>query len=203
MAKVSPEVLDGRREDILRSAYRLFGEKGYPDTNIQDIAADLKIAHGTFYRYFKNKLDVFIQVVDLVIAEIAGVVSSEDPEASCTLEEYRRQIERIGNRFFDLFVADQHLALLLFYQAPGIDRGLDERIRLAMDLFGEFSERYLINGCKRGFLRADLDTRTTAFAVNAMIFEGVRRVQQAPHKERARDAWMRALSSLMLHGMAA
>jgi AcrR family transcriptional regulator len=196
------EQIEKRREEILRSAYRLFGEKGYQETNVADIASDLKIGHGTFYRYFANKLDVFIQVVDLVIAQVSGVVISEVPDESRTLEEYRAQIGRIGNRLFDLFGADRHLAQMLFYEAPGIDRGVDDKIRRAVDLFGEFTEQYLKNGVKRGFLRANLNTRVTALAVNAMIFEGVRRVSQAPSPTRARDEWIEAVTHLMLQGMA-
>ena len=194
--------MEQRREDILATAYRLFGERGYHDTNISDIADALKIGHGTFYRYYQNKRDIFVQVIDLVVAKIAGVVAAEEP-ATRTLADYRAQLERIGERLFDLFAADQHLAQILFYEAPGIDRALDQKIRAAIDLFASFTERYLVNGKKRGFLRRDLDTSVTALAINAMIFEGVRRVQAAPSQRRAKDQWVRAVTQLLLQGMAA
>lgn len=39
--------------------------------------------------------------------------------------------------------------------------------------FAAMSEVYLVNAQQRGFLRKDVDTATTARAINAMIFESV------------------------------
>ena len=138
-----------------------------------------------------------------MIEKIGGVVASEEPRTTETLDEYRAQLQRIGERLFDLFVSDRHLAQILFYEAPGIDRALDEKIERALDVFGSFTEQYLVNGKKKGFLRGDLNAPVTALAVNAMIFEGVRRVQRATHPKKAKDEWIRAITRLMLEGLAA
>lgn len=46
------------------SAIKLFSEKGYLATSIQDIASDCKISKGSFYKFFDSKEDLFIQVLD-------------------------------------------------------------------------------------------------------------------------------------------
>ncbi|MEQ0565232.1 TetR family transcriptional regulator [Amycolatopsis sp. NEAU-NG30] len=43
------------RADLLAAAKRLFGERGYPDTGIADIAAAAGRAVGSFYRHFAGK----------------------------------------------------------------------------------------------------------------------------------------------------
>ena len=188
---------------VLAAAYEVFARKGYHATSIADIAAALEIGHGTFYRYFRNKLDIFAHVVEDVIDRIGEVVRAEDPSATSTLEEYRAQIERIGERLLDLLVREESLSKLLFYEVLGIDGRLDERVQEAMELFGRMTERYLVNGRDKGFLRADLDTRVTALAINAMIFEAGRRVLRSIDRERAKAAWLRAVTGLLIDGLAA
>lgn len=51
------------RAKLLESAKALFVEKGYYKTNGNEIAAHAGLATGTFYRYFNNKKDILIQLV--------------------------------------------------------------------------------------------------------------------------------------------
>lgn len=187
-----------RHEEILTAAYKVFAEKGYHRTGIADIATELGIGHGTFYRYFKNKLDIFEHVVEVVIQKIAGVVALENPQATDNLQDYREQSERIGNRLFDLFINDEHLSRLLFYEALGITPELNEKLQTAMDTFAQLTELYLKNGVSKGFLAPELDTAVTARAINAMIFEGIRR---AASRENHAEAWLTAVLKLMFEGV--
>ena len=52
-----------RRDEILKAATKVFADKGYHETGIADIAAEMGSGHGTFYRYFKNKRDIFVHVI--------------------------------------------------------------------------------------------------------------------------------------------
>lgn len=47
---------DLRREAIVRTAERLFFEKGYEETSIQDILDELSISKGGFYHHFDSKI---------------------------------------------------------------------------------------------------------------------------------------------------
>ena len=196
------ELAEKRKEQILEAAFKIFAEKGYHAATIADIAAELRMGHGTFYRYFNNKLDIFTNVVDRVIADIGKVIVIEAPEASNTLKEYRSQIRRIGQRLFDLFTKDTFISKLIFDEAPGIDPIITERINKSYDVFAEFTERYFKNGVEKGFLKDDFDTRTAAYAVNAMIFEGVRRVLDSDDVVAERESWIETVTMLMLDGMA-
>ncbi|MBI2060851.1 MAG: TetR/AcrR family transcriptional regulator [Nitrospirae bacterium] len=195
--------MDKRRTQILSAAEKIFAEKGYHAANIATIASKLRMGHGTFYRYFRNKLDIFNHVIEEVIQRIAKVVASEDPSATNTVSEYRAQVERLGGKLFTLFMEDPYLSKLIFYEALGIDESLNRKIQNAMDLFGEFTERYLRNGKEKGFLKSGLDTKTTALALNAIIFEAVRRIAVSADRPRAAQEWMRAVIPLMFEGVAA
>jgi AcrR family transcriptional regulator len=195
--------LERRRKRIVAAAYKVFGEKGYHETNISDIADRLKIGHGTFYRYFENKLDIFVHVIDFVMAEVAGVIAAEQPTASRSLTDYREQLERIGARLFELFGKDPRLAQLFFYEAPGIDPAIDKRLHRMTALIGDYTAQYLANGQKRRFLRRDMNVQVTALAINAMIFEGLKWVHRAKNRRKTAQAWIKAVPQLMLEGMGA
>jgi len=61
-----------KRQEIIKQAISVFGQKGYHQTKIIDITSSLKISTGTFYLYFKNKGDLFIEVIDDVFRNIVG-----------------------------------------------------------------------------------------------------------------------------------
>ena len=47
------------RAAVLESAIRLFGEKGFADTSLEEIAADAGVTIRPIYHYFENKLGLF------------------------------------------------------------------------------------------------------------------------------------------------
>ena len=52
------------REFILRRAFDVFMNKGYDSTSITVLQRELNMSRGAMYRYFKNKEDLFIAVID-------------------------------------------------------------------------------------------------------------------------------------------
>jgi AcrR family transcriptional regulator len=52
------------REKILDMAIKLFSEMGYENTKVSDITEALRMGKGTFYGYFKNKRELFIECID-------------------------------------------------------------------------------------------------------------------------------------------
>ncbi|MCC8066687.1 MAG: TetR/AcrR family transcriptional regulator [Clostridiales bacterium] len=53
-----------RKDEILDTAQRLFHEKGYAQTSMEDISWAIGIARGTVYYYFKNKEDILSAMID-------------------------------------------------------------------------------------------------------------------------------------------
>jgi AcrR family transcriptional regulator len=65
-----------KRYAILRAARELFGNNGYDDTTIAEIARAAGVAVGTVYLYFANKHDILVDVCLALNAEIAQVIQS-------------------------------------------------------------------------------------------------------------------------------
>jgi AcrR family transcriptional regulator len=72
------------RQALERAALRLFGERGYEQTTVEDIAEAADVAVRTFFRYFSSKQDVLFGevVTDRVVrlrTELAARPRDEDP----------------------------------------------------------------------------------------------------------------------------
>lgn len=59
-----------RRREIIDASIRIFSQKGYHHTKVQDITSLIGISTGTFYIYFKNKRDLFMEVIDDIFRTI-------------------------------------------------------------------------------------------------------------------------------------
>ncbi len=60
-----------RKQELLKIAYRMFIEKGYDNTSIDEIIGAAGIAKGTYYYYFPSKEATLEAVIDMMIDEEA------------------------------------------------------------------------------------------------------------------------------------
>ena len=60
VAKPRTKPAEERRDELMRSAERLFLEKGLEQTTIEEITAGAGVAKGTFYLQFSSKADVLL-----------------------------------------------------------------------------------------------------------------------------------------------
>jgi AcrR family transcriptional regulator len=188
-----------RRDDILDAAVRVFAHKGYQAAGVADIAAELGIGHGTFYRYFESKHDVAARVADRVVERIAEALGDEDPQSSDSVEEYRAQVERICAAMFDLIHEQPELMRFFHRESLVVD---PDRLASAMDGFAALAAPFLENGLRKGFLREDLDVEITAQALVGIISEGTRRALTSPQPADVRERWIAAGTALMFEGIA-
>jgi AcrR family transcriptional regulator len=186
-----------RREEILDASERVFAKKGYHATGIADIAEELGIGHGTFYRYFKNKHDIAVNVFDRITARFAKIGLADNPEASTTIEEYRAQVRQILSKWLALGANEPHVLRFFHEHAATIDM---ERMAFLVEQYVVFTQRFLANGVAKGFLRADLDQRATAEMLVALMLEGTKRALIAPDADACRR-WCEAGMAMMFDGI--
>ncbi len=93
-----------RQRAIFEAAIKLFREKGFAATTVDEIAAAADIAKGTFFNYFATKEAVLLHLNELLITRLAATV-----EATPDFAELPAQ-EQVG-RIFDALaesIAGQH-----------------------------------------------------------------------------------------------
>lgn len=85
------------KQMIKNVALDLFGQKGYEDTSLAEIAKEVGIKKPSIYNHFRSKEDLFIEVLeDLIVSEVTAYRKTE-----CTMN----QEEPLTNirMLFDLF----------------------------------------------------------------------------------------------------
>ena len=63
---------------ILTSAARLFAERGFHETTIDDIASELQVTKPTIYYYVRSKDDILFQIAHVAIEEINSALAAHD-----------------------------------------------------------------------------------------------------------------------------
>lgn len=69
---------DATIELLVRSATRLFGERGYANTSLEDIGLDCDLTIGAIYHHFGNKKALFAAVNEAAEQRIIDAVSEVD-----------------------------------------------------------------------------------------------------------------------------
>ena len=89
-----------RTAELLEAARRLFAEKGFHATTVEDIAAAAGVAKGTVYLYYKSKHDVYWAALERGITELQSEIQTR-LEAQQTPEDKVRTFIAIKIRYFE------------------------------------------------------------------------------------------------------
>jgi AcrR family transcriptional regulator len=58
------ERYDRRRGEVVAGAARVFARRGYAETSVAELAAELGLATGAIYHYFSGKEDLLVEICD-------------------------------------------------------------------------------------------------------------------------------------------
>ena len=86
-----------KRAALLQSALALFGERGYEETSIEDIARQAGVAVGGFYKYFASKRQILLVLMDRLVQEAAAVAETVELNIS-TRQEIRESIAQLARQ---------------------------------------------------------------------------------------------------------
>ncbi|HEY6337892.1 MAG TPA: TetR/AcrR family transcriptional regulator [Candidatus Sulfotelmatobacter sp.] len=80
------EALIDSRQEILRTAARLFQQRGYDATSMNDVAAALKLSKGGLYHHFQSKDEILFEIMnhamdlteERVLGPVRGLANPEE-----------------------------------------------------------------------------------------------------------------------------
>ena len=162
-----------RRAQVLDAARRLFAERGYHATSVNDIIVAADIARGTFYLYFESKRAIFEELLDEFFTTLAGTVRRIDvsPGAPPPLAQMLDNLRRI----FAALEARRPVVRILLRSAGGIDEEFDRKLADFYGRVAELIERALRTGMDMGLVRA-CDPALVAWCVLGGVKEVIDRV---------------------------
>jgi len=82
-----------KKEEIIEATLKLYGRRGYYLTNIRDIVNEVGISPPTFYYYFADKRDLFIETIEYVMrkyrVEMKDALAAEPDAAKRSMIMFR------------------------------------------------------------------------------------------------------------------
>lgn len=90
-APSGPRKADQKRALLVKSAGRLFVEKGYDSTSMDEVAAAANVAKGTLYHYFTNKAELLLGLREDFEKEIMKRIRPSIE--SCRADDWRGKIK--------------------------------------------------------------------------------------------------------------
>ncbi len=160
------ETLTGSRQEILRTAARLFQQQGYDATSMNDIAAALKLSKGGLYHHFQSKDEILFHLMDhamnitqeRVVNVVRGISGAE--------ERLRTLIRlHIG---VVLSEGDREITVMLHENHP-LPPSLRKRINARKKDYIHFVEGLIADVQRERQAKGGVSARAAAFALLGMI----------------------------------
>lgn len=153
------------RQEILRASARLFRERGYDATSMNDISAALKLSKGGLYHHFRSKDEILFHIMnhamDITESRVQVPVREiADPE------EKLRALIRLHIQLV-LRARDREITVILHENHP-LPAQFRKRVNARKKDYIHFVEQ-LIADVQRSRNSQKLDQRAAAFALLGMI----------------------------------
>lgn len=143
-----------RMDRILEAAERLFIEKGYHETSINDIAEAADFSRTSIYQYFSSKEEIYIHILEQYTDLLTERASKVTARAASVPEKIKiflgemRQVMREKPNFFKLYFIQRHQVEPRL--SPELRTQLNAKRRMLENVFRDFYRR----GVEAGEVRA-------------------------------------------------
>jgi AcrR family transcriptional regulator len=105
-----------RRQQIIVAAKRVFSEKGFSKSTMEDIAHEAELSPGTLYLYFKNKDELYaslsLRILQYLNIRLEDVKKGKDFEP-------RKKIIAIKEALYDVYLFDPMILINMFHLQSG------------------------------------------------------------------------------------
>lgn len=152
-----PKRKDGLKtfNKIISTGKKLFSKQGYQATSINEIIEKSKIATGTFYIYFDDKLALYVYLLQHYRNKIREAINDSIKGA-----QTRREKERLGIRAFLKFAWQDPLSYRIIWESMFVDESLFK------EYYENFAKAYTVNledGIKSNEVDENIDTETLSY----------------------------------------
>ncbi|MHB0884889.1 MAG: TetR/AcrR family transcriptional regulator [Bacillota bacterium] len=150
----------GKSEEILTAAIRLFQEKGYHATSMQDIADAVGLQKGSLYHHISSKEELLAWIVARALAryveELQGIVESGRPARERLKEAVQNHIRIIA----------ENLGMLTIFlrESPALTAEQREAEEEGGRRYRQLFERLIAEGVASGDFRA-VDPKMAALSI--------------------------------------
>ncbi|MBN2158373.1 MAG: TetR family transcriptional regulator [Spirochaetes bacterium] len=154
--KTKSDIMNMRRGQLTRAAYKVVGQKGYYDFTIRDIAREAGLSTGLVHYYFKNKEDLLLNLLKEINTNMTAILNKAIGKA----EDPREKLNIFMMQAFDLVKNEKDYFYIVIDFWTQVNK--NERMKRAnIKLFKSYRDeiiKILNEGIDKGiFMKMDLD----------------------------------------------
>ncbi|OQY10586.1 MAG: hypothetical protein B6I29_01120 [Marinitoga sp. 4572_148] len=155
-----------KKKLIMESAKRIFYEKGYENTSMNEIARNLNMAKGTLYLYFSGKKDLFFSLVYEGLEILENMIKNNIKSAKKGLDK----ILNMGRAYIHFYREyPEYYSFIIKYESEKADLDTDEP--LVINAYEKSEEIFdilkilFLKGIDDGSIREDIDVNKLSMLV--------------------------------------
>ena len=146
------EKKERQKRDIYRTAAKLFHEKGFEETRVEDITRRLRISRATFFNYYPSKDSILHQIAGDALRFYRTRLEEEIAAQASAREKIRHLLEEMGKGI----EADKRFYRTVFLEIMRGQMGLvGSQVSMEKATISELTASILTQGQQRGEIRSD------------------------------------------------
>jgi AcrR family transcriptional regulator len=141
-----------QRQSIYRTAVKLFHEKGFAETRVDDVIRRLRISRATFFNYYPSKDSILHQIAEDAVHSYRKRLEEEIAARASAREKILHLVEAMGRGI----EADKRFYRAVFLEIMRGQMGLASgRVSMEKETIGELTASIIAQGQKEGAVRTD------------------------------------------------
>ena len=164
-ATATPRPSKRRRQEVIDVAARIFREKGYEATSIQEIAEEVGILKGSLYYYIDTKEDLLFGVIKEAYDAALNLIERLEQRDGGALE----LIEALVYGHAEVFSKNYVQSSVFFREFRALSEERQETIREAADVYSRFLISQIRRGQRSGEIKSDINPRLAAIGIIGMM----------------------------------
>jgi len=142
---------DEVRNKIYLSALKEFKEKGFEKASMRSIAKSADITVGNMYRYFRNKDDLFYEIISPAYNKVVEYIIRQKDPNTIVQELANRNIDKQTNEIVEIYLQHRDELLIIIDGSKGskYERAKEDIIKLVeeiiINLLGAIENKALVD----------------------------------------------------------
>lgn len=156
---------DQRSTQIYEAAARLFYEKGFAGTTLQDLADAIGLHKASLYHYISSKDELLFATVDYAHSSLTGILATADVPGLTPLQK----IQRILRAHAEFCAEHVHITAVFYKDGGALAPEHLQRVIDARNNYEQAVRHLIVEGQEAGEIRADLDSKLAVLAVFGVV----------------------------------
>ena len=137
---------------IINAAVKLFADKGFESTTVDEVATEAKVAKGTVFYNFKSKEDIFFSILQFGLEELTEIVE-QSAEKGVTATE---KLENVFDATVEFLLRSSSFCAVLMSELGRVRSRWNTDPILLLEPYRKCVEKILVEGQRAKEFREDI-----------------------------------------------